>query len=218
MREKAGHFYGRRKGKPLKAGRISSLQDTQLIIDDVPTDFLKRYKHHVLEIGFGNGEHLVAQAIRHADTGFIGCEAFINGVTACIQDAQQNRVENIRLWAEDAMLLLPQLPPTSFDTIYLLFSDPWPKTRHHKRRFIQKETASLLARLLKPQGVLRLATDDTNLAQWMLLGCVQEPLLHWKNFKNAEWRQAPQDWVETRYQQKAAQQGRLPYFMDFIKL
>lgn len=220
MREKQGHFFGRRKGRPLNVGRLDTLDSGALIRavqpDMHPQDlFDKPYKNFALEIGFGNGEHLVQQAERAPDTGFIGCEAFLNGVTACL--AQMTTL-NIRLWADDAMLLLPKLQAGTFDTIYLLFSDPWPKSRHHKRRVMQPQTVKLMARLLKKGGLLRTATDDANLAQWTLLHGCQNPDLHWVDFEKAEWRNAPLHWVETRYQQKAAQQGRQPHFIDFIKL
>ena len=136
-------------------------------------------------------------------------------MSACLQ---QMTTDNIRIWPDDALLLLSQLPEQSFDRIYLLFPDPWPKTRHHKRRFIQTDTTALLAGLLKPQGLLRLATDDPYLAQWMLLHGVQNPELLWTCFENADWRTAPEDWVETRYQQKAGEQGRDAHFIDFVKM
>ncbi len=214
MREQ-GHFYGRRKGKPLRATRSKMLEESPYLLrEGGAVDFLSGYKKHTLEIGFGNGEHLVAQAQAHPETGFIGCEAFINGVTACLQ---QITTSNIRLWSDDALLLLQDLSQESFDRIYILFPDPWPKTRHHKRRFIQHDTVELLAGLLKPAGLLRMATDDHNLAQWMLLHTVQNPAMRWTTVENAEWRTPPQDWVETRYQQKALAQGRTAYFIDAVK-
>lgn len=224
MLSEKGHFYGRRKGRPLRSKRLQSLEQDQLIIPELsavthPRDlFDKPYKSYALEIGFGNGEHVVQQAVRDTETGFIGCEAFMNGVTACLMDAQQRNANNVRIWPDDALLLLPKIQPESLNTIYLLFSDPWPKTKHHKRRFVQKETAALMAGLLVRGGMLRIATDDHNLAQWSLLQCVQEPHLQWTCFQNAEWRTQPQDWIETRYQQKAAEQGRQPFFMDFEKV
>ncbi len=222
MREK-GHFYGRRKGRPLNTGRLDTLDSNALITeikpDAHPQNFFDEpYKKFVLEIGFGNGEHLVAQAARNHDTAYIGCEAFLNGVTACLADMNAQKIDNIRLWGDDALLLLPQVQPGVFDTIYLLFSDPWPKSRHHKRRVLQTDTTALLARLLKPQGLLRTATDDANLAQWTLLHGCQNPDLHWTSFENAVWRDTPSDWIETRYQKKAAHQGRQPHFIDFIKI
>lgn len=219
MREKQGHFFGRRKGRPLNTGRLDTLGSGALIRAIQPDThpqilFDKPYKNFALEIGFGNGEHLVEQAVRAPETGFIGCEAFLNGVTACLA---QMTTPNVRLWADDAMLLLPHLQAETFDTIYLLFSDPWPKSRHHKRRVLQPETVILMARLLKKGGLLRTATDDANLAQWTLLHGCRNPDLHWVNFEKAEWRHAPSNWIETRYQQKAAQQGRQPHFIDFIR-
>jgi tRNA (guanine-N7-)-methyltransferase len=213
------HFYGRRKGKPLREAQQQKLKSPFIVGEcEAVQSFLSNYNRHVLEIGFGNGEHLVAQAANHPQTGYIGCEAFINGVAACLQDMQRNDVHNIRIWSDDAYLLLPSLAPESFDMIYLLFSDPWPKTRHHKRRFIQPHTAQLLSTLLKKNGVLRLATDDKNLAQWMLLHLVQVDSLEWLNYPDATWDIQPTDWIPTRYQEKALEQGRLPYFIDFLRI
>jgi tRNA (guanine-N7-)-methyltransferase len=219
MTQREGHFYGRRKGKPMTSTRQELLADNDYILQvEHVQPFLQKYNRHVLEIGFGNGEHVVEMAKRHTNTAYIGCEAFINGVSTCIADAQQVGVDNLRIWADDALVLLSKMTDEVFDEIYLLFPDPWPKTRHHKRRFIQKDTVEMLARLLKPQGCLWLVTDDHNLAEWMLLHAVQSAQLHWKNALDAEWRQTPSDWIPTRYQQKAAAQGRCPHFIQMIKI
>jgi tRNA (guanine-N7-)-methyltransferase len=113
---------------------------------------------------------------------------------------------------------MAKMPNASIDRFYLLFNDPWPKTRHYKRRFIQPHTVELLARILKPGALLRLATDDKSLAEWMLLHVVQNSQFVWNNWQNAEWSVAPEDWIETRYQQKAAQQGRLAHYLDFTRI
>lgn len=222
-------FAGRRKGRPLREGRHDALDVMEKgycipreIDPHKPTDpkeFFGTMKPEKiwLEIGFGNGEHLIGQAARHPGIGFIGCEPFINGVSAAAHAMIQQKLHNVRFWADDAMLLLPHLKKESFDRIFLLFSDPWPKTRQHKRRVIQPKTVELFASLLKPGGELRLATDHANLAEWMLIHVTANPHFMWKSFADAQWRETPDDWIETRYQQKAAQQGRLAYFMDFTK-
>src|SRR5690606_24920798 len=127
---------------------------------------------------------------------------------AAAKQVVEHDLKNIRFYTDDALPLLSKFTSGSLDRIFLLFPDPWPKTRHHKRRFVQEHTVSLFARLLKSGGELRMATDDKNLAEWMLLHTVQNTDFHWENAENADWDTAPIDWVETRYQQKAAQQGR----------
>lgn len=223
----AHHFYGRRKGKPLHKSRAQSLgfvRDNYMI--DVPETgivdpacfFDRPLKKIALEIGFGNGEHIVNQAVLNPETGFIGCEPFINGVAAAARDVVEKNIGNIRFYPDDAMPLLMRFPDACLDTVFLLFPDPWPKTRHHKRRFIQRHTIELLGRVLRPGAQLVLATDDRNLADWMLLHTVLSPYFSWNNAQNAAWEKPPVHWVETRYQQKAAQQGRLAFFMSFTRL
>ena len=221
-------FAGRRKGRPLREGReeaFNAVTDQFAVpvpATDVKTDprdyFPNRPEKLWLEIGFGNGEHLIGQAMRHPEIGFIGCEPFINGVSAASKDVVRNDLKNIRFWSDDAMALLPHLKPESFDRIFLLFSDPWPKKRQHKRRVIQPNTVSLFASLLRKGGELRLATDHPDLAEWMLIHVNDSKLFKRLPDETADWSAIPSDWIETRYQQKAALQGRLPFFMDFAKI
>lgn len=221
------HFYGRRKGRPLHKGRtdaVTSISGQYILSDDIlqqeviVPSALTGHDTNWLEIGFGTGEHLIGQAEKNLSVGIIGCEPFINGVSMAAKNIVEKNLTNVCLWADDAMLLLQKFPPASLDRVFLLFSDPWPKTRHYKRRFIQHHTVALLSRLLKPGGQLRLATDDPSLAEWMLLHTVQNPEFSWDNAVNGDWDTVPSDWVETRYQQKAAEQGRLARFIDFTRL
>lgn len=220
------HFYGRRKLRPLHKGRTKALHVVEkeimlapdlLLEDQIDPQALCNQENIWLEIGFGNGEHLVQQALDHPAIGFIGCEAFINGVAAASKEIVEKGVENIKLWPDDALPLLAKIKPASLERIFLLFPDPWPKVRHYKRRFIQDFTVDLFASLLKPGGKLSLATDDGPLAEWMLLHVVGNSQFHWDNARNGDWRTPPDDWVETRYQQKAALQGRLAHYLSFTK-
>ena len=221
------HFYGRRKGKTLKAGRVSAVEEIaqkymlpETILDQESIDPQQIFpnKKIWLEVGFGTGEHLTGQAMKNSDIGFIGFEPFMNGVAAAAKDMVENNIDNIRLWPDDALPIMAKLPDASVDRFYLLFNDPWPKTRHYKRRFIQPHTIEVLARIMKPGMQLRLATDDKSLAEWMLLHLVQSPHFTWDNWQNAEWSTMPDDWIETRYQQKAAQQGRLARYINFTRV
>lgn len=221
LSEEGKHFYGRKKGRPLHGGRAQAmLADFMLEIQQPlqPHELFTNKAALWVEVGFGNGEHLVGQAANNPHVNILGCEPFINGAAAAANDAGKKELNNLRIWPDDALPLLSSWPYACIDRFFLLFSDPWPKMRHHKRRFIQPETLELLARLLKPGAQLRLATDDLGLAQWMLLQTAQSPHFQWLNFANGDWHTQPHDWVETRYQQKAAQQGRRSQFMDFVRL
>lgn len=122
----------------------------------------------ILEIGFGGGEHLIAQAAAHPDTRFIGVEPFLNGVASCLRHIEESGVRNVRLHQGDARDVMVRLPDASLDLVYILFPDPWPKARHHKRRLIQAGFLGELARVLKPGAEVRFATDWANYAEWTL--------------------------------------------------
>lgn len=219
-KQKDKHFYGRRKNRLIRVERTSALEHViaQFALSqasDVKT--LCNDKPVWMEIGFGGGEHLAGQALANPEVTLIGCEPFINGVSSLARDIVDKDIGNIRLWLDDALPLLNELPDQSLERVFLLFPDPWPKCRHHKRRFIQPHTLDILSRVIKSGGKLVLATDDANLAQWMLLHSVQHPAFAWDNAQNGEWRIAPEGWVETRYQQKAAQQGRQAHYMLFTR-
>ncbi len=145
-------FYGRRQARKLPAiahDLIGSLLPR--VRATVPPD-LSSYDSWELEIGFGGGEHLAAHAVARRDVGFLGAEPFLNGVSMLLQAIDRDRLTNVRIWPEDARLLLDALPDASMSGIYLLFPDPWPKRRHEKRRFLQTEMLDVFARVLKSGG------------------------------------------------------------------
>lgn len=216
------HFYGRRKNRTVNGGRISVAEQCMLsedILKEAVIDPAKILDQKILwlEVGFGKGEHLIGQAIKNPDVGFIGCEPFVNGAAHAAEQVVENGLSNVRIWQDDAVPLLSKFPDHCVDRLFLLFNDPWPKTRHYKRRFIQPHIVELLARLLKPGAQLRLATDDKSLAEWMLMHTANNPDFLWDNWQNGDWSTAPADWIETRYQQKAALQGRLAHYLDFTR-
>jgi tRNA (guanine-N7-)-methyltransferase len=221
------HFYGRRKLRALGKERVDAVEkitgqyilpESILDQDIIDPKALLQKDTIWFEIGFGNGEHLIGQAQNNPDIGFIGCEPFMNGAAWAAREIVTNDISNVRIWQDDALPLLSRLPEHSLDRLFLLFPDPWPKTRHYKRRFIQTRTIELLARLIKPGGRLSFATDDKSLAEWMLLHTASNPDFSWDNWQDADWSTTPADWVETRYQQKAAQQGRLARFLNFTRV
>jgi tRNA (guanine-N7-)-methyltransferase len=170
-----------------------------------------------LEIGFGAGEHLFAQMERHPQAGFIGCEPFVSGVAKLLARHDPDRNDNLRVAVDDARLLLTALPDASIERLFVLFPDPWPKTRHHKRRIVNPATASAFARVLAPGGKLRLASDDPGYVRAMLEAVLPHPELIWQARRPSDWRERPEDWPPTRYEEKARAAGRRPYFLDFLR-
>src|SRR5262249_16777175 len=168
-----------------------------------------------LEVGFGSGEHLAEQAHRHPEIGFIGCEAFVNGVAALVGLVERLELANIRIFDDDARLLLIALPEASIDRAFLLFPDPWPKTRHAKRRFIGPANLAAMAHILADGAEFRIATDDVGYVRWTLQHLIGHPAFLWGAAGPRDWRSPPEDWVETRYQRKAAAAGRQPVFLRF---
>ena len=155
-----------------------------------------------LEIGFGGGEHLAAQAARRPDVLALGAEPFLNGAASALRHIEAAGLSNVRLHVGDARELLAALPEASLDRIFVLFPDPWPKARHHKRRLIQRETVAELARVLRPGGRLRFATDWADYADWALERFLAEPRLAWTAERADDWRSPPADHLPTRYEAK----------------
>ena len=168
-----------------------------------------------MEIGFGAGEHLAGQAVRHPGIGFVGCEPFVNGVAALLAQIEDMGLRNIRVFDDDARLLLSELPDACLGRLYVLYSDPWPKVRHHNRRLTVAENLSEFARLLRPDAEFRVATDHPEFASWTLERVLRQGDFHWTAASPADWREAPDDWIETRYEGKARADGRAPVYLNF---
>jgi tRNA (guanine-N7-)-methyltransferase len=215
-------LYGRRRGRPLRAGQQHLVDDLlpRLAIDppqsgeiDPASLFAARPGSVWLEIGFGAGEHLAAQAEANRDTGIIGCEVFENGIAKLLGEIGRRGLDNIRLYIDDARLLIAVLAPASIGRVFILFPDPWPKARHHKRRIVSRETLDQLARIMADGGELRLATDDREYFSWMLERVTGHPDFEWLARGPADWRGRPPDWPPTRYEQKAGAAGGAPAFL-----
>jgi tRNA (guanine-N7-)-methyltransferase len=168
-----------------------------------------------LEIGFGGGDHLAAQAEIHPDIGFIGCEFFENGIEKLLAQIESRRLRNVRIYTDDARLLIAALPPASIARMFVLFPDPWPKRRHHKRRIISRETLDRLGEIMCDAAELQLATDDGDYLSWMLERVTDHPAFEWMARRPTDWRDPPPDWAPTRYEQKARAAGRRPAFLVF---
>ena len=218
-------LYGRRKGRPLRAGqkrRIDEILpalavdiadgtvDPRRLFDPAPSSVW-------LEIGFGSGEHLAAQATAHSDIGFIGCEPFLNGVAKLLRSIERDKLGNIRIFAEDARQLLEALPDASIGRCFILFPDPWPKRRHNRRRIVSPETLRELARILEDGAELRLASDHRAYIRWMLFHALANDAFEWRASGPADWRNRPADWPATRYEEKAAQRGVRSTYLTFVR-
>ena len=167
-----------------------------------PTALAPRASEIWLEIGFGGGEHMAAQAARRADVLILGAEPFLNGVASALRHVEDGNLNNVRLKVDDARELMSALPDACLDRVFVLFPDPWPKARHHKRRLIQPEFIAQSARLLKGGGRFRFATDWADYADQTLGLFGRSPDFRWLAERADDWRWAPADHVATRYEQK----------------
>jgi tRNA (guanine-N7-)-methyltransferase len=168
-----------------------------------------------LEIGFGSGEHLLHQALTHRDVALIGCEPFVNGMANLLMGIEREKLDNIRVFPDDGRLLLESLPDACLGRVFILFSDPWRKKKHHKRRLIGTETVAELSRVMKPGAELRFASDHMNYIDWALDHLTRHPDFVWCARRPADWRQRPADACETRYEAKALAVGRKPAYLRF---
>lgn len=218
-------IYGRRRGRKLRAGR-RALMDTllpQLSVVLPPTGMLDpatlvpAANDLWLEIGFGAGEHLAAQARAHPDVAVLGAEVFENGIAKLLAAVDRDRLANVRLFVDDARLLLACLPDRSLGRAFILYPDPWPKERHKKRRIVAPETLDQLARTLRPSAELRLATDDPDYADWIAAALAGRADFVELAHVEGDWPGRPTDWPATRYEQKAVAAGRTPRFFRLAR-
>lgn len=171
-----------------------------------------------VEIGFGGGEHLVREALANPETGFIGCEPFVNGVAKLLAQIESHGLANVRIHSGDARAVLARLAPGSIDRVDLLYPDPWPKRRQRKRRFVSDETLALIAACLKPDGTLRFASDIDDYTGWTLEHVMRGHRFRWHAGRPSHWREPWSGWQATRYEQKARREGRDSAYLTFTRL
>ncbi|HEY3947427.1 tRNA (guanosine(46)-N7)-methyltransferase TrmB [Phenylobacterium sp.] len=169
-----------------------------------------------LEIGFGGGEHMARQAGRRPDVLILGAEPFQNGVASALRHVDEAALANVRIHDGDARELMVRLPDASLDRVFILFPDPWPKARHNKRRIVQPETVAELARLLKPGGQLRFASDWADYVDWTLERLGASRAFRWTAERADDWRTPPADHLTTRYEEKRLGDCA-PVFLDFVR-
>ncbi len=223
-----GAFFGRRRGKALRAGQAERLGALlpRLALDisepapaDLRTLFPRPVDDVFLEIGFGAGEHLRAEAARLPGVGFIGVEPFVNGMAKMIMALEAGgATDAIRLHDDDATHLLDWLPDAGLGRIDLLYPDPWPKARHWKRRFVSDATVAAFARALRPGGTFRFASDIDTYVDWTLRHLARSADFRWTAERADDWRRPWPHWPGTRYEAKAIREGRPPAYLVFERV
>lgn len=216
--------YGRVKARQLKSRQAALVQDLMpgLSLPDPelgpidPHALMPNASAVWLEIGFGGGEHMAAQAGAHPDVLILGAEPFLNGAASAVRYIDEQGLNNIRMLQGDARDLMAALPDGCLDRAFILFPDPWPKTRHHKRRLVQAPVIDELARLLRPGGRLRFATDWADYADWSLQRINRSPDFTWTAERAQDWTQPPGDHFTTRYEEKKLGDCA-PVFLDFVR-
>ncbi|ETX29908.1 tRNA (guanine(46)-N(7))-methyltransferase TrmB [Roseivivax isoporae] len=223
------NFYGRFRGKTLRPMQERYLEEDlpRLALQGVgweenpgraPLDLVSVFGDRPvwLEIGFGGGEHLVHLAERHPEVGFIGCEPFVNGVAMLLGKLRDSGADNVRLHPGDARDLFDVLSAGSVARTYLLYPDPWPKARHHRRRFVTEEHLAPLHRVMTPGAELRVATDIPDYVRQTLVE-VPRAGFDWLAEGPEDWRRPWDGWLSTRYEQKALREGRVPHYLAFAR-
>lgn len=214
-------LYGRRTGHKLRQGQAAlverllpeisvpetaSLDARALFGDDRPLE---------LEIGFGKGEHMAAMAAMRPEHGFIGCEPFLDGVVGALMKIDEEGIGNIRLHMGDALDVLERLPDGALYRAYLLHPDPWPKTRHAKRRFMNKGPIDRIAAKLRPGGEFRFGTDHPVYCRWAMMVMDERPDFEWLAEHPGDFLVRPDDWPETRYEAKARAKGHEVWYFRY---
>lgn len=224
LEDRRPKLHGRRKGRPLSARRQAIVERRlpELLVDTErppPVSLGHLFAAEVnafrLEIGCGAGEHLVHQAGNAPETGFIGVEPFEEGLAKMVGAVDEQQLSNVRLYGDDAALLLDWLSAGSLDRVDLLYPDPWPKRRHWKRRFISSENLDRISQALRPGGELRVATDIAAYADWTLLNVLPRNDFAWTATRADDWRLPWPGWPGTRYEAKARKAGRRSTYLTF---
>ncbi|MGC9420159.1 MAG: tRNA (guanine(46)-N(7))-methyltransferase TrmB [Rhodovulum sp.] len=221
------NFYGRRHGKALRDSQKAYLDEDLARLSPGPVDWDANPERRPLdlaarfggrevwlEIGFGGGEHMVHQAAQNPGVGIIGCEPFINGVAMLLGKIRDAGVENVAVHPGDVRDLFDVLPEAGIARAFLLYPDPWPKKKHHRRRFVTPEFLGPLHRVMRPGAVLRVATDIPDYVRQTLVE-VPRAGFDWLAEGPADWRAPWGDWISTRYEQKALREGRVPHYLTF---
>lgn len=214
MQTKYLQSFGRTKSRKLRDSGMRLLNEVlpKIKVNEFPKwDFKQTW----LEIGFGDGGHLLHQAMNNPKIGFIGCEPFINGTVKLLRGVEEGGLKNIRISDNDFRLLAEKFSDNSIDKTFILFPDPWPKKKQRKRRIVSKQTLDLLARIMKRGATLRVATDHEDYAKWIIKELLAHECFEWTAKSKADWQVAPADHIETKYQKKNLAKSKQPIFIEF---
>lgn len=223
------NFYGRIHGKGLRDAQKRYMDDLVDLTPGAvsweenpnrePIDLAQLFgeKPVWLEVGFGSGEHMIHQAKSNVGVGIIGAEPYINGVATALGKRRDAAVDNICIHAGDARDLMDVIPQGSIAKAFLLYPDPWPKARHHRRRFVTQEHLVPLHKILAPGAEFRIATDIPDYVR-QAMEEVPKAGFEWLANRASDWRQPWADWMSTRYEQKALREGRVPHYLTFRRL
>ena len=227
----ARNLYGRRHGKRLRPGQRRLFEEAleTVAVSGLSAgrycgpgqiDLVSLFGRQCpvwLEVGFGSGEHLVHQAARNPDVGVIGCEPFVNGVVSLLGKLRDAPMPNIRVHPGDARDLMDAVPDASISRVFLLYPDPWPKRRHHRRRFVTPSHLQPLARIMAPGSELRLATDVADYARQAVEQIAVSDAFSWHPGAKRDWQTPWEDWLSTRYEKKALREARVPHYLTFTR-
>lgn len=222
-------LFGRRIGRPLSAQKKEALE-RWLPVLSIPHEklrspgalqpsslFNRNFSSVWFEIGFGYGEHLIALARKNPQTAFLGAEPFLNGMAAFLSEVDAAPMDNVRVLMDDALILARALADDTLDGIYILNPDPWHKTRHQKRRIVNRKNLDIFHRLLKPGGLLVMTSDVEPMAEWMVTQASLHPGFEWTARKSEDWQVPPEDWIKTRYETKGAKNAKKMSYLFFRK-
>ncbi|MAQ71152.1 MAG: tRNA (guanosine(46)-N7)-methyltransferase TrmB [Alphaproteobacteria bacterium] len=221
--------HGRRLGRPLNQERQEALDklypalsiDSEVLDNSsnlLPSSLFEKAPEEIyFEIGFGNGDFLKKLIKENPDNGYIGAEPFINGMSAFLKSIKDIDNPSVRVWMDDAMDIARSIASETLDGIFILNPDPWPKTRHHKRRIVSQENLDQFARILKPGARLTMTTDVEELAEWMVTQATAHKEFKWSANRKLDWHTPPSGWLETRYEKKGKAAGRQQFYLLFEK-
>lgn len=218
-------FFGRRHGKTIRPKQAEALRSTlpalQLDLSSpAPANlgelFTLPVSKFVVEIGFGGGEHLHHDSGNAVETGYFGVEPFVNGMATLLRSLEREPRPNIRLYDDDAVRVLDWLPAATIDRVNLFYPDPWPKKRHWKRRFVNQPNLARIARVLKPGGEFRFASDIGHYINWTLIETARQGSFEWQARSASDWRTPYEGWPGTRYEAKAIRERRTPAYLTFV--
>jgi len=211
--------YGRAKGRPLSSRQAALMSErfSALEIRDNPLEGLGGFNEAWFEVGFGASEHLIWQAQQNPKIIMLGAEPYLNGVAKAVAAVEKHALENIRLHHGDAWRVLDNILDESLERIFVLFPDPWPKSRHNKRRIINEAFIADIHRVLTPGGTFRFASDIIHYVDWSLTRIFAHGGFQWPAVQHNDWRTRPDDWPQTRYEAKAIREGRSCHYFEFVR-